>query len=75
MNKLNEVDLLDMTGTTKLEENYISKSLNYGYQSAKNMTKLMFNDLMNKMDRDQVIYEKASERFDYKANQKTIDKN
>ena len=32
MNKLNEADLLEMTGTTKLEENYLSKSINYGYQ-------------------------------------------
>jgi|GEM_PF-3298854 hypothetical protein len=74
MNKLNEADLLEMTGTTKLEENYLSKSINYGYQSAKNMTKLMKNDLMNKMDRDQIIYEKASERYNYKPNQKTIEK-
>ena len=65
MNKLNEVDLLDMTGTTKLEENYISKSLNYGYQSAKNMTKLMFNDLMNSSDKDMIAGEKAKKRFDY----------
>ena len=65
MNKLNEVDLLDMTGTTKLEENYISKSLNYGYQSAKNMTKLMFNDLMNSSDKDMIAGEKAKKRFNY----------
>ena len=56
MNKLNEADLLEMTGTTKLEENYLSKSINYGYQSAKNMKKLMKNYLINKMDRDQIIY-------------------
>ncbi|MEX6519071.1 hypothetical protein AB6N29_03670 [Fusobacterium animalis] len=70
MNKLNEVDLLDMTGTTKLEENYISKSLNYGYQSAKNMTKLMFNDLMNSSDKDMVAGEKSKKRFDYNPDKK-----
>lgn len=70
MNKLNEVDLLDMTGTTKLEENYVSKSLNYGYQSAKNMTKLMFNDLMNSSDKDMVAGEKSKKRFDYNPDKK-----
>ncbi|MEJ6471482.1 hypothetical protein LH398_06065 [Fusobacterium nucleatum] len=70
MNKLNEVDLLDMTGTTKLEENYVSKSLNYGFQSAKNMTKLMFNDLMNSSDKDMVAGEKSKKRFDYNPEKK-----
>lgn len=70
MNKLNEVDLLDMTGTTKLEENYISKSLNYGYQSAKNTTKLMFNDLMNSSDKDMIAGEKSKKRFDYNPDKK-----
>ena len=70
MNKLNEVDLLDMTGTTKLEENYVSKSLNYGFQSAKNMTKLMFNDLMNSSDKDMVAGEKSKKRFDYNPDKK-----
>ena len=70
MNELNEVDLLDMTGTTKLEENYVSKSLNYGFQSAKNMTKLMFNDLMNSSDKDMVAGEKSKKRFDYNPDKK-----
>lgn len=70
MNELNEVDLLDMTGTTKLEENYVSKSLNYGFQSAKNMTKLMFNDLVNSSDKDMVAGEKSKKRFDYNPDKK-----
>jgi len=70
MNELNEVDLLDMTGTIKLEENYVSKSLNYGFQSAKNMTKLMFNDLVNSSDKDMVAGEKSKKRFDYNPDKK-----
>lgn len=70
MNKLNEADLLEMTGTTKLEENYISKSINYGFQSAKNMTKLMFNDFMNSSDKDMIAGEKAKKRFDYNPDKK-----